>query len=104
MSQNRNYLFDVPASSALYDAEFTRNPAPPSTGHPVRIYITHRENGTYEDKNAELIFVGNAKEKRKVHGKEVRFGFLRILNGSASWSAARRDIAFEFQTIPLFFR
>eukprot|EP01122_Echinamoeba_exundans_P016338 TRINITY_DN8249_c0_g1_i1.p1 TRINITY_DN8249_c0_g1~~TRINITY_DN8249_c0_g1_i1.p1 ORF type:complete len:196 (-),score=30.77 TRINITY_DN8249_c0_g1_i1:306-893(-) len=79
MAQNRNYIFDVPATSALYDSEFTRNPALPSAVHPVRIWITHRENGTFVDKNAELIFVGNAEEKRQIHGKEVDPGWVIIL-------------------------
>jgi hypothetical protein len=68
---NCHYLFDVPEDSDLNTADFTRNPAVPTAGQPVRIHITHRNNDAIADEEAELIFVGNSGERRQVHNKEV---------------------------------
>eukprot|EP01122_Echinamoeba_exundans_P004532 TRINITY_DN1459_c0_g1_i1.p1 TRINITY_DN1459_c0_g1~~TRINITY_DN1459_c0_g1_i1.p1 ORF type:complete len:182 (+),score=17.83 TRINITY_DN1459_c0_g1_i1:25-570(+) len=76
---NCHYLFDVPANSDLHAADFTRNPPAPSTGQPVRIHITHRENGALVDQEAELIFVGNGGVTRQVHNRNVDPGWIVVL-------------------------
>jgi hypothetical protein len=65
-------MCQIQTSSPLHQVQFTRNPSPPSTDQPVRIHITHHENGSNVDQEAEAIFVGSAVERRQVHYKEVR--------------------------------